>query len=105
MDFAYSDEQKLLRDSIVRFARGELNEGAIERDRDQVDGQDLRGQPLSERRRTLHEHVEPVPGLQLIQQVETHGEALFYAITSQDHEGIVAKRLDAPYRADAIRPG
>ena len=34
MDFAYSDEQKLLRDSIVRLARRELNEGAIERDRD-----------------------------------------------------------------------
>ena len=33
MDFNLSSEQKLLRDSIVKFARGELNEGVIERDR------------------------------------------------------------------------
>ena len=36
MDFAYSDEQKLLRDNIVRFARRELNDDVIERDRHQV---------------------------------------------------------------------
>jgi len=30
---------------------------------------------------------------------ETHGEALFHAICQQDHEGIVAKQMDAPYRA------
>lgn len=33
MDFTFSTEQKLLRDSIVRFARGALNDGVIERDR------------------------------------------------------------------------
>ena len=33
MDFSLSDEQKALRDSIVRFARAELNDGVIERDR------------------------------------------------------------------------
>ena len=33
MDFNLSSEQKLLRDSIVKFARGELNHDVIERDR------------------------------------------------------------------------
>lgn len=33
MDFNLSDEQKLLRDSIVRFAREQLNHAVIERDR------------------------------------------------------------------------
>ena len=33
MDFAYSEEQTALRDSIVKFARAELNHGVIERDR------------------------------------------------------------------------
>lgn len=33
MDFNLSSEQKLLRDSIVKFARGELNHEVIERDR------------------------------------------------------------------------
>ena len=36
-------------------------------------------------------------GLQIIEHVETHGEALFRAIAADDHEGIVAKQLD--YRA------
>ena len=33
MDFSYSEEQTALRDSVVRFARAELNHGVIERDR------------------------------------------------------------------------
>ncbi|MBL8471613.1 MAG: acyl-CoA dehydrogenase family protein [Rhodocyclaceae bacterium] len=41
MDFGLSEEQRLLRDNIVRFARGVLNEGTIERDRDQVFSRDL----------------------------------------------------------------
>ena len=36
MDFSLSDEQKLLRDTIVRFARDELNDGVAERDRAQA---------------------------------------------------------------------
>ncbi len=33
MDFSFTDEQKMLRDSIVKFARAELNDDVIERDR------------------------------------------------------------------------
>ena len=36
MDFSFSDEQKMLRDNIVKFAQRELSEGAMERDRDQA---------------------------------------------------------------------
>ena len=36
MNFDYSDEQKALRDSIVRFARAELNHGVVERDREET---------------------------------------------------------------------
>ncbi|MER2517010.1 MAG: acyl-CoA dehydrogenase family protein [Candidatus Accumulibacter phosphatis] len=36
MDFNLNSEQKLLRDSIVKFARGELNDQVVERDRGQV---------------------------------------------------------------------
>jgi alkylation response protein AidB-like acyl-CoA dehydrogenase len=36
MDFTISDEQKLLRESIIKFAQGELNDGVIARDRDQA---------------------------------------------------------------------
>lgn len=41
MDFTISDEQKLLRESIVKFAQGELNDGIIARDREQVFDREL----------------------------------------------------------------
>jgi alkylation response protein AidB-like acyl-CoA dehydrogenase len=41
MDFSLSDEQKLLRDNIIKFAQRELNEGARDRDREQAFSRDL----------------------------------------------------------------
>ena len=41
MDFAFTEEQKLLRDNIVRFAREALNPGAAERDREQAFSREL----------------------------------------------------------------
>jgi bifunctional non-homologous end joining protein LigD len=65
----------------------------------EVDGDDLRALPLFERRRALHAQIVPIPGIQIVEHEETHGEALFHAIAEGDHEGIVAQRADAPYRA------
>jgi alkylation response protein AidB-like acyl-CoA dehydrogenase len=41
MDFALADEQKILRDNIVRFAREVLNPGVAERDREQAFSREL----------------------------------------------------------------
>ncbi|HEU5208090.1 MAG TPA: acyl-CoA dehydrogenase family protein [Longimicrobiales bacterium] len=41
MDFTISDEHRLLRDEIIRFARNELSPGVIERDRSGVFPRDL----------------------------------------------------------------
>jgi alkylation response protein AidB-like acyl-CoA dehydrogenase len=41
MDFSFSDEQKLLRDNIVKFAQRELNENLIARDAGQLFSRDL----------------------------------------------------------------
>lgn len=41
MDFAFSDEQKILRDNIVRFAKDVLNDNVIDRDRQQAFSRDL----------------------------------------------------------------
>src|SRR5688572_20771586 len=41
MDFSLTQEQKLLRDSIVKFAQKELNHNLIERDREGVFSRDL----------------------------------------------------------------
>jgi bifunctional non-homologous end joining protein LigD len=69
----------------------------------QINGDDLRSLPLFERRRALHAHVQPMRGIHIIEHVETYGEALFHAIVDGDHEGIVAKRADTPYRAGPSR--
>jgi ATP-dependent DNA ligase len=60
---------------------------------------DMRTLPLSERREWLLEHAHPGAGVQVVQHVPTHGEALFREVAAHDQEDIVAKRLDAPYRA------
>lgn len=66
----------------------------------ELDGEaDLRSLPLLDRRDAVHWFGSPVPGIQSIEHIETHGEALFREIVRQDQEGIVAKRLDGPYRA------
>ena len=65
----------------------------------ELDGEDLRPLPLSDRRDAVFWFGSPVPGIQAIQYIETHGEALFAEIARHDQAGIVAKRLDAPYRA------
>jgi len=65
----------------------------------EVGGTDLRSLPLIERRQELHRHIRGTAGIQIIQHIETHGEALFRAIAADDHAGIVAKRADAAYRA------
>lgn len=41
MDFAFSDEQKILRDNIVRFAKDVLNDNVMDRDRQQTFSRDL----------------------------------------------------------------
>lgn len=41
MDFSFTDEQKLLRDNLIKFAQRELNEGVAERDRNQAFSRDL----------------------------------------------------------------
>ncbi|MCP5158755.1 MAG: acyl-CoA dehydrogenase family protein [Gammaproteobacteria bacterium] len=41
MDFSLSEEQRLLRDNIIRFAKGALNDKIIDRDRDQEFSKDL----------------------------------------------------------------
>ncbi|MGE5099716.1 MAG: hypothetical protein ACM3SX_07000 [Deltaproteobacteria bacterium] len=63
------------------------------------DGEDLRQRPFAERRARLRERVVGAAGIQAVEAIPTHGDALFAAIVEQDHEGIVAKRLNAPYRA------
>ena len=65
----------------------------------EFDGDDLRPLPLFERRGALHAHVTPIPGVQIIEHVETQARRCSGRLSTATHEGIVAKRMDAPYRA------
>lgn len=61
-----------------------------------LDGHDLTGRPLRDRRRLLDELLEPGPCWQR-SPVHDDGQALLDAATAQGLEGVVAKRLDSPY--------
>ena len=62
-----------------------------------LDGEDLTKQPLRERRRRLEAALQPMGAVQLSEGFPGDGVKLFDAVREQGLEGIVAKRLDAPY--------
>jgi bifunctional non-homologous end joining protein LigD len=63
-----------------------------------LDGKDLRGRPLAERKEVLAGLLPEDTGpLYKILTIEEYGRALYSAIKKMDLEGIVAKRKDAPY--------
>ncbi len=72
-----------------------------------LDGHDVTGLALEERRELLDAIVETDERLQVTTHVEGDGEALVDAARAQGLEGVVAKRLGAPYlpgrRTDAWR--
>jgi bifunctional non-homologous end joining protein LigD len=63
-----------------------------------LDGHDLRGRPLLERKRLLREIVPPQPSpLLYLDHVASYGVDLFRAACEQDLEGIVAKLASGRY--------
>jgi len=66
----------------------------------ELNGEDVRPQPLIERKRRLHHLVKPVrDGIEFSEHLDGDGAAIFQAACSHGHEGIVAKRLDLPYES------
>jgi bifunctional non-homologous end joining protein LigD len=66
-----------------------------------LDGRDLRGQPLSERKALLRKLLPRKPHAVVYVQHVTSGTDLFKAICERDMEGIVAKQASARYTPDA----
>lgn len=67
-----------------------------------LDGRDLRGLALAERKTILRGLVPRQPTrLLYVDHVVGTGVDLFRAVCEQDLEGIVAKRIDGPYDPDA----
>ena len=66
-----------------------------------LDGQDLTGRTLEERRRIMEETVVPSDQIQVSPVTEGDGVVLFQAAAEHGLEGIVAKRLSSRYRPGA----
>ncbi|MPQ94929.1 DNA ligase D [Thioclava sp. JE_KL1] len=65
------------------------------------DGNDLRKAPLAERRKALEEVMKPLPALgpaQLSPVISKDPEDAFDTICKAGGEGLIAKRIDTPYR-------
>ncbi|QWG24488.1 DNA ligase D [Bradyrhizobium sediminis] len=66
-------------------------------------GEDLRSVPLGERKERLKELLEPRKGkgksIRYVEHLETGGDAILQSARNLALEGIVSKRLSAPYRS------
>jgi bifunctional non-homologous end joining protein LigD len=67
----------------------------------EVNGHDLRPLPLQQRRRQLERHLASLPGDGVLRYSESFGDPvrLLAAAHQLGLEGIVSKRIDAPYRS------
>ncbi len=67
------------------------------------EGEDLRGRPLSERKTLLDATFAKLPAkgvLRLADQIQSEDPQLLSRVCNQHLEGLVAKRIDSPYRGD-----
>jgi bifunctional non-homologous end joining protein LigD len=65
-----------------------------------LDGEDLRGLPLRERKARLKAMLgDDEPRLRFVDHFETAGDAVLLSACKLELEGIISKRLDAPYRS------
>ena len=69
----------------------------------EIDGDDLTGLPLRERRTRLTEAVRPRAGLQVSEAWRGDSERRFAEACRSGWEGLIAKQADAPYRAGRSR--
>src|SRR5262249_3914715 len=62
-------------------------------------GEDLRPKPYAERKATLRKLLRHGRGIQYVEHAEGHDDKLFAAACQLGLEGIVSKKLNAPYRS------
>jgi bifunctional non-homologous end joining protein LigD len=69
----------------------------------ELEGEDLRGQPLAERRAAMTRVVRPRTGLQLSEAWHGDSQRRFVEACRSGWEGLIAKRADAPYSGGRSR--
>jgi bifunctional non-homologous end joining protein LigD len=68
-----------------------------------LDGEDLRGEPLSERKARLDSALAKLPRngpLRLADQIHSNSSQLLARVCNQHLEGLIAKRVDSVYKGD-----
>ena len=69
-----------------------------------LNGEDLRRKPFAERKAALRKLLRRSrDGIQYVEHTEGDGEEMFQAACKLGLEGIVSKRIDAPYRSGPAR--
>lgn len=72
----------------------------------EADGEDISKTPLLERKKRLEKLLGKLPPkgpVQFSPHVVGHGQKVLDAIAAEGHEGIIAKRADAPYRSERTK--
>ncbi|MEO8683776.1 MAG: DNA ligase D [Devosia sp.] len=72
----------------------------------ELDGKDLTGLPLIERKAQLEKLLGPIEKSSLVQysaHVTGNGQKVFDAIAAEGHEGVIAKLANAPYRGERTK--
>ncbi len=70
------------------------------------DGDDLRRLPLSERKAKLRKMLRrAAEGIQYVEHAEGDRDAMYEAVCKLELEGIVSKRLTAPYKSGPCKAG
>jgi bifunctional non-homologous end joining protein LigD len=64
-----------------------------------LNGEDLRRKPYVERKAALRKILRHGRGIQYVEHAEGHGDKLFAAACKLGLEGIVSKKLNAPYKS------
>jgi bifunctional non-homologous end joining protein LigD len=64
-----------------------------------LNGDDLRRKPYVERKAALRKLLRHGRGIQYVEHAESHGDKLYAAACKLGLEGIVSKKLNAPYRS------
>jgi len=64
-----------------------------------LNGDDLRRKPYQERKAALRKLLRHGRGIQYVEHAEGHGDRLYAAACKLGLEGIVSKKLNAPYRS------
>ena len=70
-----------------------------------LNGEDFRCKPYVDRKAALRKLVQHDRGIQYVEHAEGHGDRLFEAVCRLGLEGIVSKKLDAPYCSEPRKPG